>query len=77
MAPKPDTHPEAAPPGLVDYVARFSHTRRPSRTAVFRAADEAAVMDLVLDAVNNGRWRGWAIQDVMTVEEAMALRGYV
>lgn len=75
MARKPDMTPEGAPPGLVDYVVRFSHPRRDVRTAVFRAASEIAVLDLVQTAATEGRWQGWSILDVMTVEEAIARRG--
>lgn len=34
-------------------------------------------MDLVLAAVHEGRWQGWSILDVLTVEEAMARRGFL
>lgn len=75
MAPKPDTQPEHAPAGLTDYVVRFSMPGRASRATVFRAANESAAIELAHDAATTGRWQGWAIVELLTVEESIARRG--
>lgn len=75
MARQPDTTAADAPQGFTDYVVRFGHAGRDARTQVFRATSEAEAVELALDAIDDGRWAGWHILDMVTVEEAIARRG--
>lgn len=79
MVAKPSIRPAAdsahTPVGFTDYVVRFLHPTMFARTQLYRAASEAAAMELALADVRNARLDGWRIQDVMTVDEAIARRG--
>lgn len=76
MALPPDQTKDAAPEGLTDYIVRFRCRGRDVRSQVFRAATESAAVQLVQDAAApGGRWAGWSILDMLTVDEAMARRG--
>lgn len=62
-------------PTYVDFVVRFSKPGTYMRSQVLRALDEAGAMQAAMSAVESGHWVGWAIVDVVTVEEAKARTG--
>lgn len=67
--------PEAAPT-YVDYVVRYAKAATFMRSQVVRAESEDAATQAALTAVApGGAWYGWAIVDVMTVEEAKERMG--
>lgn len=79
MALKPNIGPAAdaanTPAGLVDYIVRFLHPTMSARTQVYRAADEASALEFALAYVQSDLMEDWRIQDIMTVDEAIARRG--
>lgn len=74
MAAQPDSTPtmRTVPDGFTDYVVRFRRTGALMRSQVFRVRSEQEATQMAEAAVQTGNWRGWAIMDVATVEEAMA-----
>lgn len=76
MAAKRNAKLAEAVPTYVDYVVRYSRPGAFMRSQVVRAESEQTVMQVALAAVvPGGAWYGWALVDVMTVEEAKARLG--